>query len=58
MDLKQMATDIVAKLEHGDEEHRKWLRENAIPLIVNALESVRNGTVEDQYVNVLLRDSP
>lgn len=53
-----MATDIVAKLEHGDEEHRKWLRENAIPLIVNALESVRNGTVEDQYVNVLLRDSP
>lgn len=35
----ERAAEIVAKLEHGDETHRVWLRDNAIPLITAALDA-------------------
>ncbi len=37
MNCVQEAVAIVSKLEHGDEAHREWLRENATPLIADAL---------------------
>lgn len=34
---REIATDLVARWEHGDEMHREWLRKVAIPDIINAL---------------------
>ena len=36
------AAEMVAKWEHGSEEHREWLRSVAIPDIVEALLEWRN----------------
>lgn len=33
----RVATELVAKWEHGSEEHREWLRSVAVPDIVEAL---------------------
>lgn len=38
--FEQIARDLVAKWEHGDDAHRQWLREIAVPDIVEALRSV------------------
>lgn len=38
-DWTTAAAALVAQLEHGDEGHRKWLRDKAIPLIADALAS-------------------
>ena len=40
------ASGIVAKLEHGDEGHRLWLRECATALIATALAEERAITLK------------
>lgn len=37
--FEEIARDLVAKWEHGDDAHRQWLREKAVPDIVEALKS-------------------
>ena len=49
---ESIATEIVAKLEHGDEDHRKWLRDEAIPLIAAAIKAEREGVdVSDREIH-------
>ncbi len=37
-DLVERATATVAKWEHGDEQHRQWLRDTAIPDVLAMLQ--------------------
>lgn len=37
----QKARELVARWEHGDAEHRQWLRDIAIPDLAAALRDVR-----------------
>lgn len=37
--MSDTAKDIVDKIEHGDDEHRRWLHEHAAPIIAAALRA-------------------
>lgn len=37
LELAAKAKDIIAKIEHGDSEHRAWLYEHSLPIITAAL---------------------
>lgn len=45
MTLEQQAAELVAKWEHGDEAHRQWLRDIAIPDLIVFAKAVRNDTL-------------
>jgi hypothetical protein len=39
---REAAEEIVRKLEHGDDKHRQWLRDEATPLIAAAIQHARS----------------
>jgi hypothetical protein len=40
-DLVEVARNLVAKWEHGSEEHRQWLRDTSVPDVAAALHAIR-----------------
>ncbi len=50
--LTERAAAVVAKWEHGDEKHRQWLRDIAVPDLVAFVEAER-ATVLRQITEAL-----
>lgn len=50
MTLIERARALVAGWEHGDEQHRQWLRDTATPQIEEALRDVRREALEEAAV--------